>query len=116
MKNTIKSSREIDRLFRTGKRASSHHIVALIEKIPEERDQTGRVTFVAGKKLGNAPIRNRSKRVLRETARFLGAPWPGYDVILIARNTTAQIGPQDLRDTCRMVLLRAGLPQEMMQS
>ena len=45
----------------------------------------GRVAFVAGKKLGNAPQRNRAKRRLRAAAAGQGAPWPGYDVVLVAR-------------------------------
>lgn len=45
--------------------------------------------YVAGKKLGTAPMRNRCKRVLRQVARELGAPWQGYDVVFMARRGVA---------------------------
>jgi len=49
--------------------------------------QIGRVAVIAGKRLGNAPNRNRAKRKLREAARLNGAPWKGQQAILVARET-----------------------------
>jgi len=85
---TIKSSREIDTVFREAKRSAHPLIIVLATQTPEGRGRTGRVAFIAGKKLGNAVVRNRSKRVLREAARRCRGPWDGYDVLLIARPAT----------------------------
>lgn len=63
--------------------------VVLSCSTPEGRDQSGRIAFVAGKKLGNAVLRSRAKRVLRAAAAHAGGPWPGLDVVLIARPATA---------------------------
>lgn len=87
---TITVPRDVDRLFREGNRASRHTIVVLSVPTDESRDPSkGRVIFIAGKKLGGAVFRNRSKRVLRAACRRVGGPWAGYDIALIARKGTA---------------------------
>jgi ribonuclease P protein component len=82
---TIRSSREIDRIFSEGARSSSPMLLVLVSSTPDGRDRGGRVAFVAGGKLGGAVARNRAKRLLRETARRAGGPWPSWDVVLLAR-------------------------------
>ena len=86
---TITRASDIDRLFKEARRVS--HPALLVLALPtQERDGgDGRVLFVAGKRLGGAVMRNRCKRVLREAARRAGAPWPGLDVALVAREATA---------------------------
>lgn len=88
LKGTIKSKTEMERLFRAGRRSSSY-LMGVIVSEREGDARQGRCAFVAGKKLGNAPTRNRCKRVLRQGARELGAPWPGYDVVFVARRKIA---------------------------
>ncbi len=107
--STIKSSREIDRIFRGAKRATHPLVITLVAQTPEGRGREGRVAFVAGKKLGPAVLRNRSKRVLRESARRVGGPWPGFDVILIARPQTPTARAVDLDAALIVVLLKAGV-------
>jgi len=100
---TITAHAEIDRLFAGGRRVSHPALLVLALPTPEARDPQGRVLFVAGTRLGGAVVRNRSRRVLREAARRSGAPWPGWDVALVARNNTAAAGPATLDEA----LLRA---------
>lgn len=100
VKTTIKSNKEVDRLFKEGKRASTPLVAARIAPTPEERGQYGRVAFVAGKKLGNAVFRNRCKRVMRVMVRDAGGPWPGYDVAFIARAQTPTAQREDLGKAC----------------
>ena len=107
--STIRSSREIDRLFASARRATNKFVIVLVATAPEGRGPEGRVAFVAGKKLGNAPLRNRSKRVLRATAASMGAPWAGHDVVLIARAGTATATPAELRASLEHALHKAGL-------
>ena len=46
-----------------------------------------RIGFTASKKIGNAVLRNRAKRRLREVARAVmpGLARPGWDYVLVAR-------------------------------
>jgi ribonuclease P protein component len=86
MKGTIKSKEDIERLFKNGRRSSSSYVTVLMT---ENGTVTGRNAFIAGKKLGKAPLRSRCKRVMRQTAHELGAPWSGYDVVFIAKKKIA---------------------------
>lgn len=107
--STIKSSREIDVMFRSARRAAHPLVIALTAKAPPQRGQNGRVAYIAGKKLGGAVVRNRCRRVLRESARRCGGPWAAWDVALVARPDTASAGPGALDDAVRSVLTRAGV-------
>lgn len=105
---TIKSTREIDSIFRSGARVGTPHFLLITTKTPQGRDLNGRVACVAGKRLGNALFRNRCKRVLRETIRRTGARWPGRDVVLVARPSAADARPQDLEASLGKALARLG--------
>jgi len=107
--STIRSSREIDQVFRAGHRAAHPLVIALVAPTPPGRDLNGRVAFIAGKKTGNAVMRNRSRRVLRAAAALAKAPWPGYDVLLIARDKTAQSSSDEVRMAIQRVLAKAGV-------
>ena len=106
---TIKSSREIDRIFRGAKRAAHPLLIVLAAQTPEGRGRFGRVAFIAGKKLGGAVLRNRCRRVLREAVRRAQGPWPGWDVVVIARPDTATVKAAELDEALRGALRKAGV-------
>ena len=63
-------------------RSIANDLLAL-RTLPNGLDYS-RFCFIAGKRVGNAVIRNRTKRRLRELARAMPTA-PGWDAILIAR-------------------------------
>lgn len=67
-----------------------------------------RAGFTATKKIGNAVIRNRAKRRLREAARYLlpELGLAGYDYVFIARGRTAECDWTALLDDTRNALIR----------
>jgi ribonuclease P protein component len=75
-----------------------------------------RLGFTATRKIGNAVVRNRAKRRLREVARLTlaAAPPPvdsggGWDLVLIARDTTAGRPFAQLLGDLRGALRQAGV-------
>ncbi len=67
-----------------------------------------RVGFTATKKLGNAVIRNRIKRRLREAARLAlpGQARQGFDYVLIGRPGTAERSFAEIRNDLNSALKR----------
>jgi ribonuclease P protein component len=106
---TLKASSEIDALFKSGRRGGTDLVLVLSAPTPGSRSPNGRVMFVAGKKLGNATVRNRCKRVLREAVRRSGGPWEGTDVAVVARKTTASAKPEDLDEALGRALMLSGV-------
>jgi ribonuclease P protein component len=90
VRHTIKSAAEISLLFETAHKRSTRTLMVMIRRNDGKRGSMGRVAFIAGKRLGNAPRRNRAKRILREAARQAGAPWRGLDVVFVAREDTVK--------------------------
>jgi ribonuclease P protein component len=107
--STIRSSHEIDSMFRGAAKAANPVVMVLAARTPPQRGQAGRVAFVAGRRIGNAVFRNRCRRVLRESVRRCGGPWPLWDVIVVARPKTAVALPDELDRAVRAALERTGV-------
>jgi ribonuclease P protein component len=103
----IKAADDIERAFKQGHRYSTPLFILIIDATPKQRDQNGRVAFAAGKKLGNAVLRNRCKRVMREATRRCGGPWPGHDVILVAKKSVATASPDRIDEQLLKTIDRA---------
>ena len=67
---TIKSSKEIDLIFKNGKKINLPFLVIILFNDKENLIK-GNIAFIAGKKNGNAVWRNKSKRKLREIYKEL---------------------------------------------
>ncbi len=103
---TIKSHQDFERVFTQGKRLSHPLIRMVICGCVSEGDPA-RVAFAAAKRLGNAVVRNRSKRVLREAARVCCLPVEGREIILFATPRTRTASPEDMQAALRSLLRRA---------
>ncbi len=103
----LKSESDVQRVWQHG-RAWAHPLIILRAR-PNGLEQT-RIAFVAGKKLGNAVVRNRAKRLLREAARqYLPQVVQGYDMVLIARGGMTDTTSTQVRPVVGELLARAGL-------
>jgi ribonuclease P protein component len=73
-----------------GRRIPGRNLVVYALCRPEqERSARARIGLVVSKKVGNAVVRNRVKRWLRESFRRMDRPEPGVDFVVIARPATA---------------------------
>ena len=114
MKSTIKSSAEISRLFSQGKRFSTPFLSVLVLEQEHQHDNEpshGRVAFIAGKRLGNAVWRNRAKRRMRAVCTELGGPFPGYDVVFLAKRPVTEAPFADMLNHALKALMKAKVVQ-----
>lgn len=111
MRGTVKSKDDMERLFREGRRSSSY-LMNVITGPSGEACPRGRWAFIAGKKLGCAPLRNRCKRVLRAAAAELGGPWPQLDVVFVARYKLAFADHQAVVREMQKCLRKLGVEDE----
>ena len=92
---------------RDGKYAARKSVVIQSRKAKDRKTGIS-VGFTATKKIGNAVIRNRAKRRLRECARQFLPKYgkDGFDYVLIARKDTPNIKWQQLCKDIEKALLR----------
>lgn len=80
----LRASAEFVRVQRAGRRVTSPHFVFLIAA--REVEGPSRMGLVVSRKVGNAVVRNRVKRLCRECFRRDVAKLPdGIDLVIIAR-------------------------------
>ena len=99
---------EFLRAAREGRKSAEPGLVLQALRRP---DAATRLGFTATKKLGNAVVRNRAKRRLREVARLglAARPAPGWDLVLIAREATVTLPFAALLEAFEAALARAGV-------
>jgi ribonuclease P protein component len=81
----------------------------VLQVLPRNDNGPVRLGFTVTKKIGNAVIRNRTRRRLKEAARLVLAQHPvsGVDLVLIGREGTAKRDFVTLQDDLRRALARA---------
>ncbi len=79
----------------TGQKMHGRHVLAIARRrtAPE---LSGRLGLTVTKKVGNAVVRNRIKRLLREWMRLHGWVPSGWDMVLVAK--TSAVGQLHLND------------------
>lgn len=79
----LKQNRDFKRLYARGKSAASAFLVVYCRKT---RGNKNRLGITVGVKIGNAVIRNRMRRRIKEAYRLgEGVFLPGYDIVVVAR-------------------------------
>jgi ribonuclease P protein component len=78
-----------------GQKLHGRHLLALASK-RSGPDLDGRLGITVTKKVGNAVVRNRIKRLVREWMRLHGWVPRGWDIVLVAKDSAArQVHPND---------------------
>jgi ribonuclease P protein component len=88
---SIKASSDFQRISRLGKKSS---YPAFIMQALQHEQGSGpfRLGLTVSRKVGNAVIRNRAKRRLREIVRLtLPVNFSGWDIVLIGKTAAAEM-------------------------
>ena len=95
-----------------GKKTATHGLV--LQALHRGDNAPARIGFTVTKKVGNAVVRNRARRRLKEAARLelAGRPLAGVDLVLIGRDGTKSRDFLDLRDDFRRALRKTGVALE----
>jgi len=108
----LKRRAEFRKLAALGRKAPMPGLV--LQALPREDAAVARLGFTVTKKIGNAVVRNRTRRRLKEAARLWLREHPvtGVDLVLIGREGTRGRDFRKLQDDFRRALERTGvLPQ-----
>jgi ribonuclease P protein component len=83
----------------------------VLQALKRADEAPARLGFTVTKKVGNAVIRNRTRRRLKEAARLWLAEHPlaGADLVLIGRDGTRGRDFRALQDDLRRALAKVGL-------
>ena len=86
--NRLRKERDHKLVFKKGQRYVSPYFVLLVLRRTEDMESPTRFSVIVSKKVNKlAVIRNRIRRVLRESIKSsLNDIKPGFDCIVIARN------------------------------
>ncbi len=106
----LKQRAEFLRVASKGRKAPTHGVV--LQALARDDSDPVRLGFTVTKKVGNAVIRNRTRRRLKEAARLLlkDRPVAGYDLVLIGRDHTRGRPFNELQDDIARALKKAGVP------
>ena len=72
-----------------GTKLHGRHVLALARK-RSDPELVGRLGITVTKKVGNAVVRNRIKRLVREWMRLHGWVPPGWDLVVVAKDSAAR--------------------------
>jgi ribonuclease P protein component len=105
----LKRRPEFLRVASSGKKAAVGGVV--LQALARPDDEPARLGFTVTKKVGNAVVRNRTRRRLKEAARLLLAQSPvtGVDLVMIGRDSTRKRNFIALQGDIRRALERTGL-------
>lgn len=109
----LKNRKVFLKLYKKGRYCACGEVVVYF--LPN-RQKINRFGITVGKKLGNAVVRNRAKRIIRSAYRLNESIIPkGYDIVFVARNGIIGKKTDDIENFIRTKLCAALIKQDSMK-
>jgi len=101
----LRRRKDFDSVFRAGRAWSNNLLVlrTLASDLPDNR-----FGFITSKRVGNAIVRNRTRRRLREALRPMNLE-TSWDIVISAKTTAAKADYHELKRAVVDLLVRAGI-------
>ena len=103
---SIKENSDFKRLYYRGKSVVSKRIVLYYRK---NRFGYNRLGLTVSPKIGCAVVRNRVRRLLKENYRILQGLSEGFDIVIVARNSSKDATFQELGKDLRRALYESSI-------
>ncbi len=107
----VKKNAEFQKVFKHGKSFANRQFVLYF--LPKEGQEEFRIGLSVSKKVGNAVVRNRIKRYIRQSfLEMKDEVNPNMDYVIIARNQAASLDFHDSKKSLQHVLKVAKMNQK----
>ncbi len=108
--NTLKNTRQFSRVYKRGKSVKNYNLVVYYLKNNENKINLG---ISISKKVGNAVIRNRVRRLIKENFRLhMDKIKNGYDIVVIGRVRSNSSSFKDIEKSLLYCLKKGRLLNE----
>jgi len=107
--NVLRRKKDFSAIYNKGRSIGERYVVLFCKKNNLDYNRTA---FLASKKVGNSVLRNRARRLMKESYRELEKNLvSGYDLIWIARNTINNLKCADVKKSMESALKKSGIPK-----
>ncbi|MFV0518114.1 MAG: ribonuclease P protein component [Aminipila sp.] len=106
-KNVLRKQKDFSAIYNRGRSLGGKYVVLFFKKNNLGYNRLG---FLASKKVGNSVVRNRARRLMKESFRKIEInSQDSYDIILIARNTIKDVKCDEVFKCMNFLIKKAGL-------
>ena len=100
----LRKRAEFVAIQQSGQKLHGRHVLALARQ-RSNAELPGRLGITVTKKVGNAVVRNRIRRLVREWMRLHGWVPVGWDLVVVAKDSAArQVHPDDFAPDLSKIL------------
>lgn len=103
---SIKENSDFKRLYYRGKSVVKKNVAVYFRK---NRFSYNRLGITVSPKVGNAVLRNRIKRIIKENYRLLQGLSSGYDIVIVSRKRACSASFYEIKKDLESALCEGGL-------
>jgi len=106
-KTVLRRKSDFSVIYNKGKSVGERYVVLFLKK---NGLKYNRIAFLASKKVGKSVVRNRARRLMKESYKQIRENMAiGYDLIFIARKTICNLKCADVKKSMEAATKKAGV-------